>query len=225
MKRCLFSLREVLLTSSSYSTVRTCIVSLVFVLLAINCGPPPQSQYHVPETAAKAAEGATTAQATAGQASLPGSATVRLQEMPYLRNAFKEPPSTGSRTALNDFYATTRAQVRHAAIISDGSLDVLKAFIANGWAPIVMIRFQGRNPEILPVSQYNDQLSEVFLQNPTSLSERRISYADFEKSWAADSRNQCLLITPQQLTQVDIERVLGKYLPQGTFQQVSIRSR
>ena len=38
-------------SSGSYSTVRACVASLVFVLLAINCGPPPQGQYHIPESA------------------------------------------------------------------------------------------------------------------------------------------------------------------------------
>lgn len=231
MKRYLSFLREVhqvLLTGSSYSTARACIVSLVFVLLAINCGPPPPGQYYVPETAIKAAEGATTAQSARSQkqTSLPQSAIVRLEKMPYLRNAFKGPPPPAtSRSGLDDFYARTRATVQHAAVISGGSLDVLKAFIAKGWAPIVMIRLQERNREILPLSQYNDHSSEIYLQNPTSLSERRVSYNAFKESWAMDSRNKCVLITPQRLSEVDIQRVLGQYLPEEAFQQVSIRSR
>jgi hypothetical protein len=47
-------LREIhraLLVSSSYLTVRACVASLVFVVLAISCGPAPKGQYHVPETA------------------------------------------------------------------------------------------------------------------------------------------------------------------------------
>ena len=229
MKRYLFFLREghrALLVGSSYSTVRACIVSLVFVLLALNCGPPPQQgQYYIPETAIKAAEQTTTARSAQSQGSLPQSATVRLERMPYLRNAFKVPPSTGSRGALDDFYAKTRATVQNAAIISGGSLDILKAFVAKGWAPIVMVKFPSRNPEILPLSHYNDQSSEVYLQNPTNLAERRLSYADFEQYWAAGSRNKCLLITPRRLTEVDIQNALGKYLPAEAFQQIQLRSR
>ena len=59
MKRHLSFLREVrqaLFSGSSYSTVRACVASLVFLLLAINCGPPPQGQYYVPESAITAAE-------------------------------------------------------------------------------------------------------------------------------------------------------------------------
>ena len=220
--------RQALLTSSSYSTVRACVASLIFLLLAINCGPPPQSEYYVPEAAVKAAERNVPEQAkqNRSQTSLPESAIVRLEKMPYLRNAFKGPPPPAThRSGLDDFYARTRATVQHAAVISDGSLDVLKAFIAKGWSPIVMIRLQGRNREILPLSQYNDHSGEIYLQNPTNLGERRVSYDDFKESWAVESRNKCVLITPRRLSEIDIQRVLGQYLPEAAFQQISIRSR
>ena len=217
--------RQELLTGSSYSTVRACVASLVFVLLAINCGPPPQGQYHVPETVLAAAERNTRPQSGQSQASLPESATVQLQKLPYVRNAFKEPPRVGSRGGLDDFYATTRGTVQHLAIISNGSLDVLKAFIAKGWPPIVMIQFQGRSPEILTLSDYNDQLGQISLQDPTNLTKRRLNYADFETTWSKSSRNKCVLITPQQLTEIDVQNVLGRYLPTEAFQQISVRSR
>ena len=231
MKRNLFFSRETrraLLTGSPYSTLSVCVASLVFVLLAINCGPPPQGQYHVPEVAVKAAEKNVTPQSTGDQPSLPESATVRLAEQPYLRNTFKNAfsePVPASKIGLDDFFARTRGKVQHAAIVSEASFDVLKAFIANGWAPIVMIQFQGRTPEILPVSDYNDQLSEVSLQNPTSLNKRRLTYKEFETAWSRNSRNKFILITPQRLTEVDLEKVLSKYLPAEAFQQVTIRSR
>ncbi len=217
--------RQELLTGSSYSTVCACVASLVFVFMAINCGPPPQGQYHVPETALAAAERNTRPQSGQSQASLPESATVQLQKLPYVRNAFKEPPRAGSRGGLDDLYATTRGTVQHLAIISNCSLDVLKAFIAKGWTPIVMIQFQGRSPEILTLSDYNDQLGEISLQNPTNLTKRRLNYADFETTWSKSSRNKCVLITPQQLTEIDVQNVLGRYLPTEAFQQISVRSR
>lgn len=218
MKHNLFfsqKVRQILLTGSSYSALYACVVLLVFVLLASNCATPPQGQYPVPETAMQANE---------NQASLPESATVRLQEQPYLRNAFKE-PIPASRSGLDDFFARTRGTVQHAAVVSGGSVEVLKAFVANGWAPIVMIQFQGRTPEILPVSDYNDSLSEVSLQNPTNLGKRRLTYKEFAETWSKNSRNKCVLITPQRLTETDIEKVLSRYLSAEAFQQVSIRSR
>ena len=229
MKRQLSFLREVrqaLLTGSSYSTVQACVALLVFALLAINCGPPPQGQFHVPETAIAAAEKSGTQQAKRNQAvSLPENATVHLQEQPYVRNAFKGPVNANTRGGLDDFYARTRGKVQHAAIISNCSLDVLKAFIAKGWVPIVKIQFSQGNSEILPLARYSDQSSEMFFQNPTSLSERRLSYKDFETTWTASSRNKCVLITPQQLSDLDVQRALGRHLPKEAFQEISVRSR
>ena len=94
MKRHLFFLgnvRQALPGRASYSTVSACVVSFVFLFMAINCGPPPQGQYHVPESAIAAAEKTTRpASMQNGDASLPKSATIQLQKMAYVRNAFKE---------------------------------------------------------------------------------------------------------------------------------------
>ncbi|RKU17957.1 hypothetical protein C6503_10140 [Candidatus Poribacteria bacterium] len=228
MKRHLSFLREVhqrRLSDASYSTVRACVASLVFVLLSINCGPAPKGQYYVPESAIAAAEKNITPQSKQNQPSLPENAFVRLQERPYVGNAFKEPPNANTRGGLDDFYAKTRGTAQHAAIISNCSFDVLKAFIAKGWVPIVKIEFSRGRPEILPLTRYSDAISEVYFQNPASFSERRLSYKDFETSWATSSRNKCVLITPQQLADSDLEKVLGRYLPKEAFQQISMRSR
>ena len=219
-------IRQSLVTDSSYSTVRACVASLIFGLLAISCGPPPQGQYHVPESAIEAAERNAPERAKESQqVRLPESATVRLEQQPYLRNAFKEPPRVGIRGGLDDFYATTRGKVQNLAIVSNCSLDVLKAFIAKGWPPIVMIQFQGRTPEVLTLSDYSDPLGEISLQNPTNLSKRRLSYTDFEASWSKSSRNKCVLITPRQLSDMDVRNVLRKYLAAEAFQGISVRSR
>ena len=231
MKRHLSFLQEVhqaLLNGSSRSssTVRACVASLVFAFLSINCGPPPQSQYHVPESAIAAAERATTpTQSGQSQTNLPESATIQLERMPYLRNAFKGRVRVSSRGGLDDFHASSRAQVQHSAVVSNCSFDVLKAFIAKGWAPIVMIEFQGRTPEILPLTHYNEQLGEVLFENPSNLNKRRLTYKDFEQSWSRISRNKCVLITPQRLMEMDIQKVLGSYLPTEAFQQIRVQSR
>lgn len=217
--------RQGLLSGSSYSTVRTCVVSLVCALLAISCGTAPKGQYYVPESAITAAEKNIPPQSTQNQSSLPENAFVRLQERPYVRNAFKGPLNANTRGGLDDFYAKTRGTTQHAAIISNCSFDALKAFIAKGWVPIVKIEFSRGNPEILPLTRYNDATSEVSFQNPVNASERRLSYKDFETSWVANSRNKCVVITPQQLSDLDLEKVLGRYLPKEVFQQISMRSR
>ena len=217
--------RQELLKDSSYCTVCACVALLVFGLLSINCGPPPQGQYHVPETALAAAERNTRPSSGQSQVSLPDSATVQLQKNALRQKRLQRTPARREQGGLDDFYATTRSRVQNLAIISNCSLDILKAFIAKGWSPIVMIQFQGRTPEILTLSDYNDQLGEISLQNPTSLNKRRLSYTDFEASWSKRSRNKCVLITPQRLSDIDVQKVLGRYLPAEAFQGIGVRSR
>lgn len=228
MKQHLAFLKEVhhaLLSGSSYLTVSACVASLVFVLLSINCGPPPQGQYHVPESAITAAEKTTRPQSTQKSvAGLPESATVQLEKLPHLRNAFKGVVRVRSRGGLDDFHASSRGKVQHSAIVSNCSFDVLKAFIANGWAPIVIVEFQGRTPEILPLTHYNEQLGEVLFEDPSNLNKRRLTYKDFERAQSRISGKKCVLMTPQQLTEMDIQKVLGNYLPTEAFQQISVRS-
>ena len=227
MKRHLFLLREVcqgFFIRFSYSTVPVYVTLLVYLVLVIGCGPAPKGPYHVPETAIAAAAKTAPEQSMETEARLPEAASIDVREVPYVRNVFKESPRI-SEGGLDDFYATTRGTVQRIAIISNASFDVLKAFIAEGWVPIVMVRLQGRSAEILPLSAYNDPMSEIFLQNPVDFGERRVSYKDFEIYWAASSRNKCVLITPQLLTEASVREVLGRYLPAEAFQRIRVRSR
>ena len=225
MQRNKFSLKNVrgtLVASFSYSTVPVYIVLLIFVVLTINCGSPTKGQYDIPET------GSTTTKAMPTQSrdtdsSLPKAAAVNLRELPYVRNVFKAPPQI-SRGGLDDFYVTTRGKVQHAAIVSNCSFDVLKAFVAKRWTPIVMVQWQGRKPEILPMSRYDDRSGEVSFQNLTNFGERRVSYKNFKRDWTI-SRNKCILITPQQLTETNVRKVLKRYLPIGSFQGIRVKSR
>lgn len=210
------------LNSSFYSTIFACVASLILVLLTINCGPALQGEYSIPETVNAADQETATTQSNV---TLPESATVDLEKQPYVRNAFKQRPGVTSKNALDDFHATSRRTVRHSAVVTNCSFDVLKAFIAKGWAPIVIVQFQGRTPEILALSEYNNQLNKVGLQSPANLTKRQLTYKDFETSWSKISDNKCVLITPRQIRKKDVQNVLGEYLPTEAFQQISIRSR
>lgn len=227
MQRNKFSLKNVrgtLVAGFSYSTVPICIISLVFVVLTLNCGSPTKGPYYVPETAATTAvTKVMPTQSRDTDSSLPKAAAVNLRELPYVRNVFKETPDI-SRGGLDDFYLTTRGKAQHVAIVSNCSFDVLKAFVAKGWAPIVMVQLQGRRPEILPMSRYDDRAGEVSLQHLANYGERRVSYKNFARDWTS-SRNKCVLITPQQLSEATVRKVLSRYLPIGTFQDIRVKSR
>ena len=227
MKRRITFFREfcqALLSSSSYSTARACVISLVFALLAINCGPVPKGQYDIPDTINDTASNETTTQPTAEKGSLPESATIDLQKMPHITNAFKVPPRVRSRRPLDDFQLKMRERRQHSAIVTKCTFDVLKSFVAKEWAPIVIIQLQGSTPVILSVTQYDNRANVVHLHNPANLNKRQLTYEEFETAWAKDARKRCLLITPQQLTEADVKKALEQYLSTETFQEISVRS-
>ncbi len=227
MKHLSFRLKEIrqqIIRGSIISTVQICIFSLVFVFLVISCGPLPTSEINVPETTTNTTEKTTNMQTQQINANLPESATVDLQKIPYLSNAFKQSPPDRSRLALANFHSKMRQLGHHSALLSNCSVDVLKAFIANGWAPIVMIQLQSRNPIVSPVVHYDNNSSMVHLQNPNSASKRRLSYEEFDNSWGKSSQKRCVIITPKRLTKADVEKVLNQYSLTDAFQQISMSS-
>ncbi len=218
MKRGIFFFEKVLKTllkCSSYSSI------VVFVFLTINCGPATKGEYDIPKTETTVDKKTD----LRNEVKLPNAVSLHLEKMPYVRNAFKQPPRANSLGGIDDFYATIQKTTKHSAVINNCSFDILKAFLAKGWTPIVMIKLQTQTNEIISVSDYNDHLSQVSLQNPVNLSKRRFSYKDFETYWSKGSKNKCVIITPQQLTERDIRNALTKYLSKDTFEQISVRSR
>lgn len=205
------------------STLPPLFIFLTIILFAINCGPMSSQRLPIPETTSS--ESTTNSQST-NSMNLPQAAIVDLKEITFLKDALKTPVTSASSNAgLEDFHVKNRANVRHSAIISNCNLDILKAFIAQGWAPIVKYEFHGRKAEIIPISEYSDQTQQVSLQQVNGNAKRRVEYKDFETSFESSSRKQCVLITRVQLSEADIRKVLSKYLPSETFAQISVKSR
>lgn len=212
----LYNTRKAILNYSSISTILGSIVLLAFALLATNCGPPPTAEYIVPETNVKSLPVQT-------QGKLPETANIQLHKLGYLKEVFKRPPRVTSFGGLDDFVVMSRKDAKNRTIVSDCSFDILKAFVAHGWAPVVKYEFHGRTWEILPISEYNDHMQLISLQNPNHISKRRVNYKDFEASWSKSSQNKCVLITPSQITERDVRKVLGKYLPKEAFKQITFK--
>lgn len=208
------------------STLLVCGVLSVFGLMAMSCGPmTSQEEMPIPETAAIPTQKPTQIHSTQGHTNLPETATINFQKQPFLRTAFQRPVRVENRKTLLDFYFNTRTSGQKTAMVMNCSLDILKAFVANGWAPVVMLRIGSTRPFILPVSYYDNDLKIIHLQHPSEASKRRFSYEDFEKSWKVDPRNRCILITPQQLTESRVQSVLAKYLPKEAYQQIRMETR
>ena len=133
------------------------------------------------------------------------------------------------RTQLNinridDLYATTRGKVGNMAIISSGELNVLKAFIAQRWAPVVLLQY-GNKRHLWAVMGYDNPAQQIQLGNPINSGVRIMPYADFEKEWAAGSAQKCALVTPIRLSEARVHEILAKYLPTAQASQVKVRSR
>lgn len=197
---------------------------LTIIFFTINCGPMPSQRLPIPDTTSSKLT--TTKDKSNNVINLPKAALVDLKEILFLRDAFKiTPTSISNKNGLEDFHVKNRANVRHSAIISNCNLDILKAFIAQGWAPIVKYEYHGRNSEIIPISEYNDHTQQLSLQRVNGSAKRRVDYKDFEPSFERSSRKQCVLISPVQLSEANIRKVLSKYLPSEIFEQISVRSR
>lgn len=221
MKRSLSNLnnaRKARVDYSLKSTILASIVLLAFTVLSINCTTSQTADYIVPESNVNSVPIQT-------QGKLPETAIVELQKLNFLKGAFRRNINISNQGGLDDFHIKTRPYAKYSAIVSNCTFDVLKAFVAQGWAPIVKYEFHGRNWEILPISDYNDHTQLISLQDPNHISKRRVKYTDFKSSWRNSSRNRCVLITPVQITERDVRRVLGKYLPKEEFKQISVTSR
>ncbi len=198
---------------------------LLLTFLVISCGPLPPAELNVPETTSTTAEKATNTQSTSTTANLPETATVDMKKLPYLRNAYKQPPRGRGRMALANFHLRMREIGQSSAIVTNCTFDILKAFVAHGWPPIVTIQLENRSTFISPMSQYDNNTNMVHLQNPNSESKRRLSYEEFEAAWDKDTTKKCMILTPRRLNKADVQNVLGKYLPANASQQINVNTR
>ena len=211
---------------------------LALCVLLVSCGPPPQTGKLPPIPSANRSQPAsasastktrtTSAMASATQG-LPASAAIDVTRKPLLKALFRNEPNV---TRLEDLYATTRGQVQHISIVSNCNLEVLKAFVATGWAPIFRSRRSGKG-HLTAVMKYDDAAQQIQIGNPLgarrkgagSRGGRTLTYSEFEKEWTTGSRNTCVLITPKRLHDVEIHAALKKYLPEEQVARVQVRSR
>ena len=133
------------------------------------------------------------------------------------------------RTQLNvnkidTLYATTRETVQHICIVSNGELDVLKAFVAQRWSPLVLLRY-GNKLHLWSMMGYDNAAQQFQLGNPVTGAIRLRTYEEFEREWVRGSAKKCGLVTPLRLTQPRVHSVLGKYLPTSQISQVTVRGR
>ena len=207
---------------------------LALCLLLVSCGPPPQTGKMPPIPSANRSQPASTSAPTktrtaSATGALPASAAIDVTKKPLLKALFRNEPNV---TRLEDLYATTRGQVQNLSVVSNCNLEVLKAFVATGWAPIILSRRSGKG-HLTTVMQYNDADQQIQIGNPLAAQReglrsrvgRMLTYSEFEKEWTTGSRRKCVLITPKKLHDADVRAALKKYLPEEQVARIQVRSR
>lgn len=204
--------------------------TLVLCLLLMSCGAAPQGERLPIPTATRSRPASATpaAPATSATGSLPRAATIDFTRQPLLEVLFRKLDVN----RIEDLYATTRGKVDNLSVVSNCNLDVLKAFVATGWAPIIASRRSGGG-RLSAVMRYDDADQHIQIGNPIGKRKkgprsrvgRTLTYSDFEKEWATGSGNKCVLVTPRKLSEVEIHADLRKYLPKEQVAQIKVRSR
>lgn len=206
-------------------------------LFLVSCGPAPQGERMPIPSATRSQSASTSAPMPAQTGSmhssatdgLPASAAIDFNKKPLLTTFFRNEPNVNR---LEDLYASTRGTVQNMSIVSNCDLDVLKAFVATGWAPIIRSRRSARG-QLSAIMRYDDVDQQIQIGNPLdarakgarSRAGRKLGYAEFEKEWATGSGNKCVLITPKRLHDVEIHAALKRYLPEDRVGRVQVRSR
>ncbi len=213
-----------------------CYTVFIFVLclFLVSCGPPPQTGKMPPIPSATRSQSAATSAPMATRTApateaLPATAAIDVTRKPLLKAFFKNEPNVNR---LEDLYATTKGQVENFSVVSNCNLDVLKAFVATGWAPVILSRGSSKG-HLTVVMQYDDGDQQIQIGNPLAAQRkgaqsrggRRLTYAAFDKEWATGSGRTCVLITPKKLSEMDIHAALKKYLPEEQVAQIQVRSR
>ena len=203
---------------------------LALSLLLVSCGPPPQTGKLPPIPSANRSQPASTsAPLRIRTGALPASAAIDVTKKPLLKAFFRNEPDV---TRLEDLYGKTRGQVQNLSVVSNCNLEVLKAFVATGWAPIILSRRSGKG-HLTTVMQYDDADEQIQIGNPLGAQRkgprtrggRMLAYSEFEKEWTTGSGRKCVLITPKKLNEASVHAVLEKYLSKGQVARVQVRSR
>ena len=204
---------------------------LALCLLLISCGPAPQGE-RMPIPSATRSQPASTMSATRAAPSteaLPSAAAIDVTKKPLLKMLFRNEPNVNR---LEDLYATTRGKVQNLSVVSNCNLDVLKAFVATGWTPVILSRSSSKG-RLAVVMQYDDADQQIQIGNPLGAQRkglrtragRMLTYSEFEKEWTTGSGRKCVLITPKKLNEMDIHAALKKYLPEEQVARIQVRSR
>ncbi len=112
------------------------------------------------------------------------------------------------------------------AAVSGCDLEVLKAFVASNWSPVVVITSPVGPKHIRAVIGYDDSAQQITLIDPVNLkqaAQANLEYSDFSRQWD-DPQKTCLMVFPEGIGEQRIKTALGKYLPEEKVGSVVIKT-
>jgi hypothetical protein len=220
-------------------------IALVVLLCwgVLGCAPSPQNQKFYIAELPSSTKPATSMQT---EVALPPVARVRPREFPsrlWLDRLFRsrELHSLKSLDNLDTILApenpflTRGLRMRHktgeldtalvpknynVTMVTHCDTEILKAFVATGWWPFVLLR-HGNQIERWLVVGYDDS-GNISLRDPRGPRVKR-SVTEFQREWKHPSPSQCVLITLEKLNKYDVRRRLQKYLPLAKVSQIHVR--
>ena len=206
-------------------SIRFVSASLLLCGFLIGCGASTQKR-RIPSvpvsTSTQPASTASPATSMPTRVSVPSTVAPDFKGLP-VEVVFRRQVRLGPRK-IEALYHMTREHVDNLILVSNIDLDVLKAFVAQGWAPVVRLQYRNNKPHMWAVIGYDDPVRQIQLGNPVTRARRNRSYVDFEREWAVGSARKCLLVTPRKLGKTGVYAILKKYLPSVQAAQVKIRS-
>lgn len=217
---------------------------VLLCLVVLGCAPSPKNQKWYIAELPSAAEPTTSIQT---EVSLPPTARVRPRENPtglWLDRLFRSRELNTLKSldyldtllAPENPFLTRGLRKRHKTGELDTSLvpknynvtvvthcdtDILKAFVATGWWPFVLLR-NGSQIEQWLVVGYDD-FGNIYLRDPRAPRVKR-AVTEFQRAWKYPSPSQCMLITLEKLNKHDVRRRLQRYLPLSKVSQIHVRS-
>ncbi len=206
---------------------------LTFCILLVGCGPAPRKMYIPSASTSGSGDPVSRTAPASSSTSLPRTAEVESARLPLLKTIFRNQPIHHS---IEDFYTRIKRQDNYLSLVSNCDLDILKAFIAAGWAPVVLLKLEGRL-QFWALVGYDDGDAQIQLTNiararsGTSdlkrLRLRRLPYSDFVRAWSTRwPTSKCMLGAPGlAFTEAKVRSVLAKYLTATQASQVKVKSR
>ncbi len=111
-------------------------------------------------------------------------------------------------------------------LISKSDIDVVKALVASNWVPIIIIKSPVGPKHARLVIGYDDSSKRFILADPQDKGEKvnqiEMEYSEFTKLWEDPDKN-CLLISAQRVSEMNIKGTLGKYLPKEKVDALVIK--